>query len=375
MILQQKPARARRPPPPFHARRRRLGLRPSERGIGNATPPRAAPPPSPAGSAGCARFRSTRRLGIAPSCSSLTAILAQGRVVGLGGCKVVFFPLLAAAAGDSRGRQNAGVLHRPVGGHPRGLLPHDDDMIKIARVAGRMTGRAVGRLMLFRRQMDEILEQTAAKQVNKELKDAMTQLDSIRYEVQNLSRFTPGQFMRQHNPVGVDHEAEKNDAVDGSALNLEELRHQIRSMVHDEIESFYKTNPDKFSGRLDNADTVNRSGPVEGKEADVAVIPTMLASKDMKLANTGSTDLHSKATMYSRLTESPEMSGSSGHQFKESDGLLNILPISAESAGLLPSRSDKPQGSDLLLEATLEAEVAEHAKSFAQQHHDELHKE
>ncbi|EEC68342.1 hypothetical protein OsI_36458 [Oryza sativa Indica Group] len=255
------------------------------------------------------------------------------------------------------------------------LMMKRSDMIKIARVAGRMTGRAVGRLMLFRRQMDEILEQTAAKQVNKELKDAMTQLDSIRYEVQNLSRFTPGQFMRQHNPVGVDHEAEKNDAVDGSALNLEELRHQIRSMVHDEIESFYKTNPDKFSGRLDNADTVNRSGPVEGKEADVAVIPTMLASKDMKLANTGSTDLHSKATMYSRLTESPEMSGSSGHQFKESDGLLNVLPISAESAGLLPSRSDKPQGSDLLLEATLEAEVAEHAKSFAQQHHDELHKE
>lgn len=41
---------------------------------------------------------------------------------------------------------------------------------------------------------------------------------------------------------------------------LEELRHQIRSMVHDEIESFYRTNPDKFSGRLDNADTVNRSG-------------------------------------------------------------------------------------------------------------------
>ncbi|XP_052151216.1 uncharacterized protein LOC127769648 [Oryza glaberrima] len=37
-------------------------------------------------------------------------------------------------------------------------------MIKIAGVAGRMTGRAVGCLMLFRRQMDGILKQTAAKQ-------------------------------------------------------------------------------------------------------------------------------------------------------------------------------------------------------------------
>ncbi|KAF0907413.1 hypothetical protein E2562_017354 [Oryza meyeriana var. granulata] len=260
------------------------------------------------------------------------------------------------------------------------LMMKRSDMIKIARVAGRMTGRAVGRLMLFRRQMDEILEQTAAKQVNKELKDAMTQLDSIRYEVQNLSRFTPGQFItRQHNPVGMD-EAEKNDAINGSTLNLEELRPQIRSMVRDEIEGFYRTDSDRFTRRLDNADTVNSSvSPVKGREVDVAVIPTMLSSKDMKLANTGSADLHSKATMYARLTESPEtksstMSGSSGHQFKERNGLLNVLPISAESAGLLLSRSDKPQGSDLLLEAVLEAEVAEHAKSFSQQHHDEQHK-
>ncbi|XP_006662985.1 uncharacterized protein LOC102706141 [Oryza brachyantha] len=260
------------------------------------------------------------------------------------------------------------------------LMMKRSDMIKIARVAGRMTGKAVGRLMLFRRQMDELMEQTAAKQVNRELKDAMTQLDSIRYEVQNLSRFTPGQFMRQHNPEGMD-EAGKNDAISGSALNLEELCPQIRSMVQDEIESFYRTNPDRFTRRLDNVDTVYSSvSSVEGREADVAVIPTMLASKDMKLANTGSTDIHSKATMYARLTESSEiknstMGGTSEHQFNERNGLLNVLPISAESAGLLPTCSDKPQGSDLLLEAVLEAEVAEHAKSFAQQHHDEHHKE
>jgi hypothetical protein len=38
-------------------------------------------------------------------------------------------------------------------------------------------------------------------QVHKELKDAMTQLDTIRYEVQSLSRLTPGQFTtKQNNP-------------------------------------------------------------------------------------------------------------------------------------------------------------------------------
>uniref|UniRef100_A0A453E1U0 Uncharacterized protein n=1 Tax=Aegilops tauschii subsp. strangulata TaxID=200361 RepID=A0A453E1U0_AEGTS len=80
------------------------------------------------------------------------------------------------------------------------VMMKPSDMIKMARVAGRMTGRAVGRLMLYRRQMDDIFEQTAAKKINTELQDAMSKLQSIGYEVQNLSRITPGQFIkRQHN--------------------------------------------------------------------------------------------------------------------------------------------------------------------------------
>ncbi|KAL5204622.1 hypothetical protein ABZP36_009493 [Zizania latifolia] len=260
------------------------------------------------------------------------------------------------------------------------LMMKRSDMIKMARVAGRMTGRAVGRLMLFRQQMDGILEQTAAKQVNKELKDAMTQLDSIRYEVQNLSRFTPGQFITRQHEAGMA-EAGKDDAIDVSAPNLEELRHQIRSMIRDEMESFCRSNPDQFNRRLDNPDTIENSvSIVEAREVDVAVIPAMSPSKDMKSANTGSTNVHSQATLYARLTESPgikssSMSGSYGQQqFKERNGLLNVLPVSAESAGLLPHRSDKPQGSDLVLEAVLEAEVAKNAE-FITQHYEQQTKQ
>lgn len=39
-------------------------------------------------------------------------------------------------------------------------------MVKIARTAGRMTGRAVGRLIVARRQLDEILGQSAATKVH-----------------------------------------------------------------------------------------------------------------------------------------------------------------------------------------------------------------
>lgn len=248
------------------------------------------------------------------------------------------------------------------------IMMKPSDMIKIARVAGRMSGRAVGHLMLFRRQMDDILEQTAAKKVNKELKDAMTQLDSIRYEVQNLSRLTPSQFvMRQQNTAGMA-EAGTHDAT-----KAEEFRHEIRSMIRDEIE---RTNPNPFTRSLGNPDPIKNSvSMTETRKPDDC--PTKLISKDMNLANTGSTDLQSQATMYARFTEAPgiKMSASCGEQFKENNGLLNVFPVSAESAGLLPSRSDEPKGSDLVLEALVEEDVAKKFKLFVSQPHDQLPKE
>uniref|UniRef100_A0A0A9DJM0 Uncharacterized protein n=1 Tax=Arundo donax TaxID=35708 RepID=A0A0A9DJM0_ARUDO len=245
------------------------------------------------------------------------------------------------------------------------------DMVKIARTAGRMTGRAVGRLIVARRQLDEILGQSAATKVHKELKDAMTQLDSIRYEVQNLSRLTPGQFaMRQHNSGMA--EARTSDASDGSATKLEEFRHEICSIIRDEVESFCRTR---------SVPIQNFASTTEARKFDVADNPTTQKSKDMKMANTGSTDLHSQTMTYARLSEAPgiqmssSLSGDYQEQFKESNGLLNVLPISAESAGLLPSCSEGPTGSDIVLEAVLEAEVAENAKLFVSQPPDQLPKE
>jgi len=65
----------------------------------------------------------------------------------------------------------------------------------------------------------------------------------------------------------------------------------------------------------------------------------------MKIAGTGLTNLHSQAMTYARLSEAPglkadySLSGDNQEQLKENNGLLNVLPISAESAGLLPNRS------------------------------------
>ncbi|CAO2149216.1 unnamed protein product [Urochloa humidicola] len=251
------------------------------------------------------------------------------------------------------------------------VMMKPSDMVKIARTAGRITGRAVGRLIVARRQLDEILGQSAATQVHKELKDAMTQLDSIRYEVQNLSRFTPGQFNTRQYNTGMA-EAGTSDASDVSVTEPEEFRHEIRSIIREEMESFLRTRSDS---------TQNLASTAEARKVDATDDHTSLNAKDMKAADTGLTNLHSQAMTYARLSEAPglktgsSLSGNYQEQFKEGNGLLNVLPISAESAGLLPSRSDGPTGSDLVLEAVLEAEVAENAKFFVSQSHDQSPKE
>jgi hypothetical protein len=59
--------------------------------------------------------------------------------------------------------------------------------------------------------------------------------------------------------------------------------------------------------------------------------------------------LHSQATAYARLAESsalktgPVRSGAGAGELTSVIGLLNVLPVSAESTGLLPNR----QGNNL----------------------------
>ncbi|TXG72193.1 hypothetical protein EZV62_000772 [Acer yangbiense] len=47
------------------------------------------------------------------------------------------------------------------------------DLPMIARTAGRLAGRAIGYVQLARGQFDNVMQQSQARQVQKELQDAM----------------------------------------------------------------------------------------------------------------------------------------------------------------------------------------------------------
>ncbi|KAL2323497.1 hypothetical protein Fmac_027876 [Flemingia macrophylla] len=197
------------------------------------------------------------------------------------------------------------------------------DLPIISRTAGRLAGRAIGYVQLARGQFDSVMQQSQARQVHKELQDTMAQLDAIRHEIRSISIINPGPLTRR-----------------------------------------LLDNPDQSS--VSN-DVDNRKPEASGENNS---IPTVV--KDSTSVSSNSCNVQSQATIYARLAESPaiknELSGSTTEVEKIEDKLqLTVLPISAESAGLLPNRGADVQGSDIVLEAILEAEVAHNAKEFFSQ--------
>ncbi|XWS08866.1 hypothetical protein CRYUN_Cryun40dG0037200 [Craigia yunnanensis] len=196
------------------------------------------------------------------------------------------------------------------------------DLPKLARTAGRLAGRSIGYVQLARGQFDNVMQQSQARQVHKELQDTMAQLDAIRYEIRSLSLMNPGPMTR-------------------------------RLMESPSEPASDCTFPPEICEEVKNsADTVK---------------------KDYNLKSLAPTDLHSQATVYARLAESEAVKAGSARCSVEEENLnyefgdFSVLPVSAESAGFLPDRKESAKGSDIVLEAVVEAEVARIAKDFFSQ--------
>ncbi|KAJ7954794.1 sec-independent protein translocase protein TatB-like [Quillaja saponaria] len=196
------------------------------------------------------------------------------------------------------------------------------DLPVIARTAGRLAGRAIGYVQLARGQFENVMQQSQARQVHKELQDTMAQIEAIRYEIRSISLMNPGPMTRKL----MDNPQESICNGNNSSEKSEE-----------ELKSTNATMKNSYKG---TSDSIN---------------------------------LHNKAIGYAKLSESEAVRSSSlqssavKENLKDESGLLTVLPVSAESTGLLPNRKENLQGSDIMLEAVLEAEVAHKAKDFFSQ--------
>ncbi|KAI3449708.1 hypothetical protein Pfo_006373 [Paulownia fortunei] len=210
------------------------------------------------------------------------------------------------------------------------------DLPVIARTAGRLAGRAIGYVQVARGQFESVMQQSQARQVHKELQDTMAQLEAIRHEIRSISFMNPGPLTTRL----VDNIASQPPV----------------------------TNVDRESSKPPQESTLK----VESTE-------TTSMAKDHSSTTSPLSDIYSQATTYARLAESAPLAANSMDEvlseLKDDSGQFIVLPISAESAKLLPSQKDDLRGSDILLEAVLEEDVARNAKDFFSQAQNQMKSE
>ncbi|XP_018629179.1 uncharacterized protein LOC107787420 [Nicotiana tabacum] len=219
------------------------------------------------------------------------------------------------------------------------------DLPIIARTAGRFAGRAIGYVQLARGQFESVMQQSQARQVHKELQDTIAQLEAIRHEIRAVSFMNPGPLTSRL----VDNISATAGA--GTIAN----------------------GPQKS----DEESTIVENGP---KKSDKESKTVTVTPKDHNSGSSALTDMHSQAAAYARLAEMTPLKSLSVDreglsELTDESGSIIVLPVSAESAGLLPKRKDEAKGSDIVLEAILEAEVANNAKEFFSQPQNQLKSE
>nr|GLL32855.1 uncharacterized protein LOC109171801 isoform X2 [Ipomoea trifida] len=158
--------------------------------------------------------------------------------------------------------------------------------------------------------------------VHKELQDTIAQLEAIKHEIRTISFMNPGPL----------------------TTRLVDNINNIPAAGADIVE----TGPEKAD---------NEEGTT------VAITP-----KDQDPKASTSSDMHSQATAYAKLAEITSanvgsVNSEALNELIDESGNL-VLPVSAKSAGLLPDHKAEVKGSDIVLEAILEADVAQNAKKF-----------
>ncbi|ESQ51276.1 hypothetical protein EUTSA_v10017901mg, partial [Eutrema salsugineum] len=191
------------------------------------------------------------------------------------------------------------------------------DLPIIARAGGRLFGRAIGYIQMARGHIDGVMKQPQMQEISKEVQDLRAQVDAISHGA-SFSLFNSNPLTRR-----VDnYSPESNPSTNGNvtSVNVEE--------------------------RQKSADHWRKAQEFSGSSSSASV------------------NLHAQATTFARLSET--VSGQSQSLTSDS-GISHVLPVSAEMAKLLPHRKESVRGSDLMLEAVLEAEVAHKAKLFFEQ--------
>eukprot|EP00249_Psilotum_nudum_P022290 c28458_g1_i3 orf=272-925(+) len=205
----------------------------------------------------------------------------------------------------------------------------------------------LGLLLSFwkaRGQVDGILQQNEIYQVRKELQETMAQLDAIRHEIRaGMSIMHPGPLVRE--------------VLDGTSMPVQEKDSGIKNALGN------------VSTAEEVSSTVLQNEDQQGLSQCMVQVQSQ-ATSYARLADTLSAgDLQSQMQVAkSSLRAPPGLQIQQGEVNTQGGEVVQVLPVSAVDAGLLPPRTGVAlKGSDLVLESLVEGKVAHQALQFFQQ--------
>ncbi|KAG6405421.1 hypothetical protein SASPL_133010 [Salvia splendens] len=255
------------------------------------------------------------------------------------------------------------------------------DLPVIARTAGRLAGRAIGYVQVARGQFESVMHQSQARQLYAMPLSGIAPVPSLNSDIKVMVIFLADAVYVMTFSVGIFgcfnmrksvKFCQVHKELQDTMAQLEAIRHEVRSI------SFM--NPGPLTTRL--VDNIASQPPVTNVEKEFSKPPqdsnvrvetpvSSSTTKDHSPSTSSLSDVHSQASAYARLAESAHLTANSMddvlNELKDDSGQFVVLPISAETAKLLPCQKGDLSGSDLLLEAVLEEEVARNAKSFFSQ--------
>ncbi|KAH0868985.1 hypothetical protein HID58_076007 [Brassica napus] len=211
------------------------------------------------------------------------------------------------------------------------------DLPIIARAGGRLFGRAIGYIQMARGHIDGVMKQPQMQQISKEVQDLRAQVDAISHGA-SFSLFNSNPLTRR-----VDNQSPEPSNTTTTGINP--TSHFNLACL------FVLLDPYLVLSCLGNVTSLN-------VEERPKVSDHWTKAQEFSGSSSASVNLHAQATAFERLSES--VSGKTHTLSSDSP----VLPVSAEMAKLLPHRKESAKGSDLMLEAVLEAEVAHKAKHF-----------
>ncbi|BFI23324.1 hypothetical protein MPTK2_1g01030 [Marchantia polymorpha subsp. ruderalis] len=225
------------------------------------------------------------------------------------------------------------------------------DIPIIARAAGRLSGKAIGYIQSARGGLNGVMQRGEVNQVHKELQETMAQLEAIRHEINSgISLVNPGPLTRRilkgdssgshqvNSPTRSETEGIKRGDVHSQHSMITQKGLGLGAQIASEMQSLQHTvESPRVSGTFD---------ALPSSTTRVAV-PRIVVKPG---------------------TVQPPVSQPLGLEPRDSMQDIIVLPISALSAGLLPSRTDHVRGgSDVVFEAIVERRVAFDTLEFFKQ--------